>query len=270
MPIKKYESSGTMNHYYTIGEISRLYHIGTDSIRYYERMGILEPVRGKNGYRYYSSQSIWRMNIIINLRGLGFSVSRIRDYFQNRTVDSTKALLEEELELIQQKTDELNRLRRSVQDQLAALEEVDSIQCGRVRTQHFPDRRAFQIKQAYSQDEDMDLLMKRLVEQSNGSIEMIGNNRMASIIAQEKASHLFEGAIIFDPKGDIVVPEGDYLSVFYCGPTASQQNLEILRRYAMAHNLTIHPPFLDLVWRDIHTATDPAEFISEVQARITK
>ena len=49
---------------YTIGEIAELYHIGTDSIRYYERKGLLEPVRGENGYRYYSAQSIWRMNVI--------------------------------------------------------------------------------------------------------------------------------------------------------------------------------------------------------------
>ena len=36
---------------YTIGEIARIYHIGTDTIRYYERKGLLEPVRGENGYR---------------------------------------------------------------------------------------------------------------------------------------------------------------------------------------------------------------------------
>lgn len=270
MPVNKREGVGGAEHYYTIGEISRLYHIGPDSIRYYERKGILEPIRGENGYRYYSSQSIWRMNLIVNLRGLGFSVDRIRDYFQNRTADSTKALLGEELELIRQKIEGLECLRASVGSQLAALEEADSIQCGAVRIKRFPDRRAFQIKQAYSQDEDMDLLMKRLVEQSNGSIEMIGNNRMASLIAPEEGGHLFDGAIIFDPKGDTVIPEGEYLSVFYRGPTASRRHLEVLRKYAAAHKLTLHPPFLDLVWRDIHTATDPAEFISEVQARAAR
>ncbi len=145
---------------YTIGEIARIYHIGTDTIRYYERKGLLEPVRGENGYRYYSGQSIWRMNVIRNLRGLGFSVDRIRDYFQNRTARTTEALLREEL------------------------------------------------------------------------------------------------------------PGGAYLSIFYRGPTQSRRYLDCLRDHARARGLELAPPFLEIIWQDIHTAADPEEFISEVQARI--
>ena len=35
--------------YYTIGEIAKLYHLGVDTIRYYEEKGILKPNRGENG-----------------------------------------------------------------------------------------------------------------------------------------------------------------------------------------------------------------------------
>ena len=38
-----------MKQYYTIGEISKIYQIGTDSLRYYEKLGILSPRRGANG-----------------------------------------------------------------------------------------------------------------------------------------------------------------------------------------------------------------------------
>lgn len=38
--------------YYKIGEISKLFHIGMDSIRYYEEIGILKPHRDpENNYR---------------------------------------------------------------------------------------------------------------------------------------------------------------------------------------------------------------------------
>ena len=36
-----------MKHYYRIGEISRLYGVGPDSLRYYEELGILKPHRGE-------------------------------------------------------------------------------------------------------------------------------------------------------------------------------------------------------------------------------
>ena len=43
-----------MKEYYKIGEISALYNIGADSLRYYEELGILKPKRDSNGYRMYS------------------------------------------------------------------------------------------------------------------------------------------------------------------------------------------------------------------------
>ena len=37
---------------FKIGELSKLYHIGVDSIRYYEKVGILNPIRDEeNNYR---------------------------------------------------------------------------------------------------------------------------------------------------------------------------------------------------------------------------
>lgn len=259
-----------MGQYYTIGDISRLYHIGPDSIRYYEKKGVLEPIRGENGYRYYSSQSIWRMNMIVSLRSLGFSVERIREYFQNRTAESTARLLNDELALIDMRLEELDRLKSTVLQQLKTLEETKTVSFETVCQKHFPPRPAFGIEEPYDRDEDMDLLMKRLVERSSGNIELIGSRRMASIIAPEGDEHLFQGAVIFDPAGDIILPEGEYLSVFYRGATASRQHLELLRQYAADHGSALAPPYLELIWQDIHMTTDPDEFISEVQARVVK
>ena len=53
-----------MKDYYKIGEISKIYSIGKDSLMYYEKLGILNPIRDKNGYRLYSINDIWRLNLI--------------------------------------------------------------------------------------------------------------------------------------------------------------------------------------------------------------
>ena len=79
-----------MKQYFKIGEISKLYQIGVDSLRYYEELGLLTPKRGKNGYRLYRLDDIWRLNVIRDLRGLGFSMERIREYLTNRSIDTTE------------------------------------------------------------------------------------------------------------------------------------------------------------------------------------
>ena len=66
-----------MRNYYKISEISKLYGIGADSLRYYERLGILRPRREANGYRLYSLKEMYKLNIIRDLRRLEY---RLLDY----------------------------------------------------------------------------------------------------------------------------------------------------------------------------------------------
>ena len=63
-----------MKDYYKIHEISKLYGIGVDSLRYYERLGGIRPGRDVNGYRLYSLKDMYKLNIIRDLRSLGFSM----------------------------------------------------------------------------------------------------------------------------------------------------------------------------------------------------
>ncbi len=253
---------------YTIGEFSKLYHIGTDTLRYYEEKGLLSPDRGENGYRYYSAKSIWRMNVILNLRRLGFSVDRIREYFQNRTVDTTESLIDEELALIRRQIAALQELRQSVEEQRSIIEETRALVPETVRRLALPPRNAFVIRKPYDADEDMDLLMRQLLDRSKNSVFMIGNNRLASILAPEDAPHQFEGALLFDPKGTFTLPGGAYLSICYAGATASRSYAGKLSEYAVEHGLVLTPPFIDLVWIDIHTSENDSEHLSELQVRI--
>ncbi len=67
---------------YTIHEIAELYGVGTDALRYYERLGLIRPRRAQNGYRIYDLNDIYRLTIIRDLRTLGFSMERIGEYLQ--------------------------------------------------------------------------------------------------------------------------------------------------------------------------------------------
>ena len=103
-----------MKQYYKIGEISDLYQIGPDSLRYYEKLGILTPKRGSNDYRMYSLDDLWRLNVIRDLRRLDFPMEKIKEYLNNRSIETTNQLLVEELSAIDAQIKELNLLRENV------------------------------------------------------------------------------------------------------------------------------------------------------------
>ena len=69
-----------MKDYYKINEISKLYGIGVDSLRYYERLGILKPRRDTNGYRLYDLKDMYKLTVIRDLRKLDFSMSQIKEF----------------------------------------------------------------------------------------------------------------------------------------------------------------------------------------------
>ena len=66
-----------MKDYYKINEISKLYGIGVDSLRYYEKLGILRPRRDTNGYRLYDLKDMYKLTVIRDLRKLDFSMAQI-------------------------------------------------------------------------------------------------------------------------------------------------------------------------------------------------
>ena len=62
-----------------VNELSKRTGINLETIRYYEKQGILpEPKRQANGYRSYNEESVTQLIFIKNCRRLGFSLEDIK------------------------------------------------------------------------------------------------------------------------------------------------------------------------------------------------
>lgn len=60
------------------GELARLAGVSTDTLRHYERKGVLAaPVRASNGYRQYPPQALERVRLIRRALGLGFTLDEL-------------------------------------------------------------------------------------------------------------------------------------------------------------------------------------------------
>jgi MerR family Zn(II)-responsive transcriptional regulator of zntA len=63
---------------YTIGKLARKTRIKTDSIRFYERQGLLAPeAKTRSGYRLYSDAAVRRLLVIKNAQRCGFTLDEI-------------------------------------------------------------------------------------------------------------------------------------------------------------------------------------------------
>lgn len=64
-----------------IGEFSKFAQVSVPTLRYYDQVGLLKPIQVDrfNGYRYYSISQLPRLNRILALKGLGFSLEQISE-----------------------------------------------------------------------------------------------------------------------------------------------------------------------------------------------
>ena len=261
-----------MKQYYKIGEISDLYQIGPDSLRYYEKLGLLTPTRGENDYRLYGLNDLWRLNVIRDLRRLDFSMEKIRQYMSDRSVDSTRNLFLEELQIIDEHIKILDELRENVEERLNTLNESQNQPLGEIRIKTFPTRHCHKNLKPFRNDEEMDMLTKQLSNMDQSDPYIIGNNRIGSFLSLEHAlsgNYLdYSGVFIIDKNGPDMLDAGDYLSVSFSGDSHQYETyFPALQEYAESHHLTLSGPILELLWVDIHQASDPAEHITEIQIK---
>lgn len=99
----------------TITEVSKKYDISSDTLRYYERIGLIPKIpRKKNGNRYYNEGMQGWIEMIVCLRHSGVTVEALIDYAQmleqgDSTLKAREALLREQLSLLEEKKYNLNR-----------------------------------------------------------------------------------------------------------------------------------------------------------------
>jgi len=111
-----------------IGDFSKLSRVTIKTLRYYDEVGLLKPDRVDNftGYRYYTYEQLPRLNRILALKDLGFSLEAIGQFLADAlTVEQMRGMLKlRQAEIRQQVQDETERLRR-VEARLRQIEQEE-------------------------------------------------------------------------------------------------------------------------------------------------
>jgi DNA-binding transcriptional MerR regulator len=99
------------------GELAKLAGISTDTLRHYEKMGVLaEPLRSGGNYRLYPRQAVDRVKLVRGALAIGFSLAELKKILRVREQGGApcrqvKALLEDKLAQTDREIESLKALR---------------------------------------------------------------------------------------------------------------------------------------------------------------
>lgn len=118
-----------------IGSVAKLTDIKIETIRYYEKAGILQsPDRGPNGYRLYTGTQIERLMFVKRCRELGFSLDHTTSLLdladnENRTCKQISSAAEKRLKEVRAKISDLQRMEAVLENYVEACPNDASTDC---------------------------------------------------------------------------------------------------------------------------------------------
>lgn len=92
-----------------IKQFASKYKLTNDTVRYYEKEGLIEPIRLENGYRYYDEYCEKKIKYILVLKKLGFSLQEIKILLKLEESPPSKDCNEKSVSMFEDKIFSLER-----------------------------------------------------------------------------------------------------------------------------------------------------------------
>lgn len=106
---------------FKIGQLAKLADVTPDTVRYYEKQGMMDHhIRTEGGYRLYSDQDLQRLRFIRYAKQLGFTLETIAELLSirvdlgGRRIIKKKSIVDARLHEVESKLTELTRMRESL------------------------------------------------------------------------------------------------------------------------------------------------------------
>ncbi|WP_459480121.1 MerR family transcriptional regulator [Clostridium saccharoperbutylacetonicum] len=109
---------------YSIGEFSKLTNLSIDTLRYYEKEGLITPERKENGRRYYSEKDVTWIAFIKRLKETRMPIKEIQEYAKLRAIGDTTMAERMEM-LIKHRTDLEDEIMRANENLQKLNEKID-------------------------------------------------------------------------------------------------------------------------------------------------
>ncbi len=264
---------------FRIGELSKLFDIGVDSIRYYEKVGILKPLRNEeNNYRLYTIEDVRKLTMIRELLNLNFSTEQIKSFDDNRNVENTKELLAQELNILNEEIVKLYEKRNSIETRLYSLRRnLAKDASEQIKVLELEERNCLMLSDTNLPDEYVDYYLVKYMHSQQLRIDTIGacdcytldmeNSNPDSEYLRTKNVFFYSNRMLYH--SNYVMPAGKYLSLSYRGSLRkTKQLIPKLYQYAKTHHLKVISDPIEMCHIDDYETADENEYLTELQLAV--
>ncbi len=262
---------------FQIGDVAKMFHISTGSLRHYEQAGLLTPeyIDQDTGYRYYSVRQFEILNTICYLRALDMPLNQIEDFLKNRDIDVIEDKLMKQKELVARKQRELAIIEQKIEHRLDQLKTARNSELDVIQIKKVPSCRLVWLKDSLRPKSYLDLeyAIRRLEENQTESVVFLGKvgvgisreNLMAGRYEQYDSVFL-----VLDEedsyKGTVEQhPEELCVSMCFCGShKEAGAHYEKMMEYIEKHKMEVTGFSREITMIDYGITNNTDKFVTEI------
>ncbi len=262
---------------FSIGEVSKLFHISVSSLRHYENVGLLTPeyTSPDTGYRYYGTEQFEVLNTIRYLRALDMPLADIEDFLKNRDISNIEEKLIQQKKIVLEKQEELKRIEQKINHRLNCLSEAQSMPLDIVTLVQLPACRIVWVDAPLKIEasQDMEAPIRKLDQSRAEAVVFLGKVGLGI-----SAEHLqtaeykkYDGIFLILDDEDIydgeTMPVAETLCVRLCFRGSHAEafgQYKKLLDYIKKHQMQIVGFSREITLIDYGITNDPEKFVTEI------
>ncbi|MDD3251871.1 MAG: MerR family transcriptional regulator [Lachnospiraceae bacterium] len=132
----------------TVGQMARLNRISEQTLRLYDKEGLLSPAyrEPSNGYRYYTIRQSAQLDMIQYMKSLGMTLKEISQQMKQTDLSLIQRILEENKRSIEKQIKQLNYQKRAIERTLESYERYETAPPdGSILIEYIPKRRMYLV-----------------------------------------------------------------------------------------------------------------------------
>lgn len=267
----------------SITELAKLRKVTSETLRYYDRIGLMKPVYvdPDTKYRYYSIRQYERLGTIKELRQLGMSIEDVMDYFNDRNLKKSKRILAHHHQLLQEEIRRKMLLSKILSRKLHFLDELSPPPVSDVVFEcYFPKRYIITFDEPAGGPREHAYAFTKLEWYLDETAPILASDRVGVYadgrLLEKSEDYIPSVPMLFVEDGDIQseykqeIPAGQYICMYYHDSGLEEYNpsFELIKDYLRVHDLEINGRIFQIYKIDVTLTSNPKEALMEIQVPV--
>lgn len=264
-----------MKEYFNISEIAKLRNITIETLRHYDRIGLLPPdYIDHNRVRYYHISKCEKIRTIKELQEIGMSLKEIKLYLDNRILANSYELLLKKQEYVKKQYEFYKSMYEAITEKIEVLESLTKphdnglIYVKDIRRRYciLSDKEVCNDTELYTQT----TMLENIVEREEGYLQIYGSQRYGTIFNADCENFTNRPfLLVTHSKNRTEIPGGKYLCIMKSGSFWDiSYEKEQLRIYAKEKGYQLSDILLSIVQIDYTISDLESERLYELQWKI--